>query len=117
MPPTVEDRLQDILEVVAAIDQLVADISLEEFGADVTRRMAIERYLEIACEAAHRLPDEIKQGAPEINWRRMNDFANLLRHAYQSTRADIVWDIVQNHLPPLKSFVERRSKGDDDHPS
>jgi uncharacterized protein with HEPN domain len=38
----------------------------------------------------------------------MNDFANLLRHAYHSTKADAVWNIIQNHLPPLKSFVERR---------
>jgi uncharacterized protein with HEPN domain len=102
--------LQDIPDEVSAIEQLVAGIGLEQFSADVTRRMAIERYLEIACEAAHRLPQEIKQGAPEIDWRRMNDFANLLRHADQSTKADIVWDIVQNHLPPLKSFVERRSR-------
>jgi uncharacterized protein with HEPN domain len=35
-------------------------------------------------------------------------FGNLLRHAYHATNVDIAWDIVQNHLPPLKSFVERR---------
>jgi uncharacterized protein with HEPN domain len=37
----------------------------------------------------------------------MNDFANLLRHAYHSTEVDVVWKIVQNDLPPLKAFVER----------
>ncbi|WP_338025573.1 HepT-like ribonuclease domain-containing protein [Bradyrhizobium zhanjiangense] len=37
----------------------------------------------------------------------MVDFGNHLRHAYHATDVGIVWDIVQDHLPPLKSFVER----------
>ena len=105
MPPTVEDRLRDILEAIVAINEMIGSISLEQFGADNMRRMATERYLEIVCEAARRLPDEVKRGAPDIDWRKMNDFANLLRRAYQSTRVDIVWDIVQNHLPALESYV------------
>jgi uncharacterized protein with HEPN domain len=107
MPPSVEDRLQDILETIDVLDEMLAGINLEQFSSDTMRRMATERYLEIICEAARKLPDQVKQGAPDIDWRRMNDFANLLRHAYHATRVDIVWDIIQNHLPPLKSFVER----------
>jgi uncharacterized protein with HEPN domain len=38
----------------------------------------------------------------------MVDFGNQLRHACHATDVDIVWSIVQQHLPPLKSFVERR---------
>jgi uncharacterized protein with HEPN domain len=82
--------------------------SLDRFSADKTCRMATERYLEIACEAARNIPDDVKQGGADIDWRRMNDFANLLRHAYHATKVDIVWDIVQNHVPPLKAFVELR---------
>ena len=111
MPPSVEDRLRDILEAIAEIDALLEGISLERFSAEMTRRMATERYLEIVCEAARNVPDEIKKSAPEIDWRRMNDFANLLRHAYHATKVDIVWDIVQRHLPPLKAFVERQVRG------
>jgi uncharacterized protein with HEPN domain len=80
---------------------------LTQFGKDNLRRMASERYLEIACEAARNIPDQIKQTASDIDWRRMNDFANLLRHAYHATSVEIVWDVIQNHLPPLKAFVER----------
>jgi uncharacterized protein with HEPN domain len=85
---------------------MLAGISLEQFTTDKTRRKASECYLEIVCEAARRLPDEVKHGASNIDWRKMNDFANLLRHAYHSTKVDIIWDIVRNHLPPLKAFVE-----------
>jgi|ERR1700730_10183468 uncharacterized protein with HEPN domain len=108
MPPTAEDRLRDILEAIAEIDEMLIGYQLEQFTADKMRRMATERYLEVVCEAARRLPDDIKQNEPDIDWRKMNDFGNRLRHAYHETDAAIVWDIIQNHLPRLKSFIKRR---------
>ena len=106
MPPSVEDRLRDVLEAIGEIEEILAGVSLEQFTDNRVLRKATERYLEIVCEAARHFPDEVKQNAPTIDWRKMSDFANLLRHAYHSTKVDIVWDVVQNHLPPLKSFVE-----------
>ncbi|MET0222664.1 MAG: HepT-like ribonuclease domain-containing protein [Tardiphaga sp.] len=38
----------------------------------------------------------------------MTDFGNQLRHAYHLTKDDMVWDVIRDHLPPLKSFVEQR---------
>src|SRR5665213_3449119 len=108
MPPTAEDRLLDILEAIAAIDEMLAGCGLEQFTEDKMRRMATERYLEVICEAARKLPDHIKQDEREIDWRRMNDFGNRLRHAYHETDVAIVWDIIQNYLPRLNAFVKRR---------
>jgi uncharacterized protein with HEPN domain len=108
MPPTAEDRLLDILEAIASIDEMLAGYDLKQFAADKMRRMATERYLEVVCEAARKLPDSVKQGEQDIDWRKMNDFGNRLRHAYHETDATIVWDIIQNHLPRLNSFVKRR---------
>jgi uncharacterized protein with HEPN domain len=113
MPPTAEDRLLDILEAIAEIDEMLIGYRLEQFTADKMRRMATERYLEVVCEAARRLPDDIKQNEPDIDWRKMNDFGNRLRHAYHETDAAIVWDIIQNHLPRLKSFIKRRIQATD----
>jgi len=107
MPPTAEDRLRDILEAIAEINTMLVGFSLEQFAADKMRRMATERYLEVVCEAARKLSDKIKQDERDIDWRKMNDFGNRLRHAYHETDVDIVWDIIQNHLPRLNSFVRR----------
>jgi uncharacterized protein with HEPN domain len=108
MPPSVEDRLRDILEAIVEIETILVGMDLKLFSDDNVRRMATERYLEIVCEAARHLPDQVKQLASDIDWRKMNDFANLLRHAYHATKVEIVWDIIQNHLPPLRAFVELR---------
>jgi uncharacterized protein with HEPN domain len=108
MPPTLGDRLRDILEATTEIEEMLAGSSLERFTTDKMRRRATERYLEVICEAARAIPDRVKEDEPGIDWRKMIDFGNLLRHAYHTTKPEIVWDIIQNHLPPLKSFVERR---------
>ncbi|WP_081492901.1 DUF86 domain-containing protein, partial [Bradyrhizobium yuanmingense] len=73
-------------------------------------RMATERYLEVICEAARRLPDEMKKDASSIDWQAMVNFGNRLRHAYHATDVGIVWAIVQDHLFPMKSFVEGRMR-------
>jgi uncharacterized protein with HEPN domain len=110
MPPTVEDRLQDILEAIDDIEKLLARVDIEKFSADRILRLATERLLEIVCEASRMLPDSVKKAEPTIDWRKMIDFGNVLRHAYHATDTEKVWDVVQNHLPPLKSLVERRIK-------
>jgi hypothetical protein len=45
MPPTVEDRLRDILETVSEIEEMLVGSSLDAFTIDKMRRMATERYL------------------------------------------------------------------------
>lgn len=107
MPPTVEDRLRDIPEAITDIESVTKSLSFDQFVAERTPRLAIERLLEIICEASRFIPDQIKQAEPGIDWRKMIDFGNPLRHAYHMTKAEIVWDIIQTHLPPLKSCAER----------
>jgi uncharacterized protein with HEPN domain len=54
MPPTVEDRLRDILEAIIEVEVMLAGSSFDLFTADKMRRMATERYLEVVCEATRR---------------------------------------------------------------
>lgn len=105
MPPTVDDRLHDILEAILKIETIIDGADLARFIADELMRLATERLLEIVCEASRSVPDSIKTKAPAIQWKKMIDFGNVLRHAYHATEAAKVWDIVANELPPLKAFV------------
>lgn len=106
MPPTAEDRLRDILEAIAEIEDVLSGKNFDRFVSDRMTRLATERLLEIICEASRSIPGEMKQSALAIDWRRLIDFGNMLRHAYHATNSEIVWDIVQNELPTLKSYVE-----------
>jgi uncharacterized protein with HEPN domain len=106
MPPSMQDRLKDILEAIIEIEDIVRGISFGQFASDRRIRLLTERLLEIVCEASRAIPDEVKQRQPGMDWRKMVDFGDLLRHAYHTTKAEIVWDVIQFRLPPLKSFVE-----------
>jgi uncharacterized protein with HEPN domain len=107
MPPSAADRLSDILSAIERIERATRGMDDAKFIEDDIALGATERFLGIACEASLRLPEDMKQQAPHIDWREMNNFANLIRHAYRSVDAREVWKIVQNDIPPLKAFVEQ----------
>jgi uncharacterized protein with HEPN domain len=114
MPPTLADRLEHILVAIDTIQNALSNKRLEELTADLLLRLAVERSFEIICEASRRIPDSVKEQQPDINWRRMLDFGNQLRHAYHAIESQILWEIAQRDLPPLRKFIEdvmRESSG------
>lgn len=54
----------------------------------------------------NRLSEYFKTSHPEIEWRKIYAFRNLIAHVYFGIDEDEVWDIVQNHLPDLKLKIE-----------
>jgi uncharacterized protein with HEPN domain len=78
----------------------------EEFTNDVQSRLAVERALEIICEASRHVPNKVKAQRKDIDWQRMVGFGNLLRHAYHNVDPQVVFDIVENDLPPPTGFAE-----------
>ena len=76
----------------------------EIFESDIIFRKFIERNIEILGEAMNR----ILKIYPEIaitSARKIVDTRNYVIHAYDSLKADIIWAIVINHIPRLKSDI------------
>lgn len=107
MPPSLGDRLVHILKAIEDIRALLRGRSRADFAADVMLRMSTERLFEIISEASRYIPEDLKSKEKDIPWQRMADLGNWLRHAYHRIDADILWNIVENDLEPLKRFVER----------
>ena len=105
MPPTLADRVWHILVAIQDIERALSNKTYDEFVADRLLRAAVERLVEIVCEATRRIPDELKCTEPAIDWQI--DFGNRLRHAYHVVDPAIVWQIVRNDLPPMKAFAQR----------
>ncbi|MCW5773772.1 MAG: DUF86 domain-containing protein [Rhodospirillaceae bacterium] len=57
-------------------------------------------------EAVGNLPDELTSDRPDISWRDIARFGNLLRHQYFRIDTSTVDDIVANDLPALKAATE-----------
>jgi uncharacterized protein with HEPN domain len=107
--PTVAERISHIDTAIDNIREAVVKQTKASFTANITLRMAVERLLEIISEASRHIPQEMKSTEPQINWRRLADLGNWLRHAYHQTDPGILWEMVENDLEPLKSFVKRIS--------
>ena len=51
---------------------------------------------------------------PDIEWSKATGLRNIVAHAYFGINDEILWDVVQNKIPPMKaavdSFMEKRGK-------
>lgn len=76
----------------------------ETFCNDTLLRRGIERNIEIMGEAMN----QILKIEPQISIshaRKIVDTRNFVIHAYDSLRPDILWSIVINNIPLLKTEV------------
>ena len=96
-------RLTDILEAIEHIHSEMAGVTIDAFEADWRKRWLVERGVEIISEASRHLTEELKARHPEIPWAKVAGIGNILRHDYESISAPIMWKLVQDDLPPLKT--------------
>ena len=99
--------LADIVENIERIDEYLAQLDREAFGADLLRRDAVEPCLERICEAAFRLGERAAALAPNQPWSDIRGMGNRLRHACDRINLDILWYTVRDRLPSLKVDAEQ----------
>jgi len=58
-------------------------------------------------EMVDRLSPELKIQYPKLDWQKVKDFRNLVAHDYLGIDAEEVWQIIHDHLPPLRIEIER----------
>jgi uncharacterized protein with HEPN domain len=85
----------------------------EAFMSNRMIRDAVVRNFEIIGEATKRLSDAPKALRPEVRWRDVAGFRDILIHAYESIDYLEVWNIVENHLPALREAVDSLLDSDD----
>ena len=107
MLPREINYLLDVLEAARLLQMFVEGVDWETFENDLMRRAAVMRQLEIIGEAARRLSEETRLELSEIPWRQIIGMRNRLIHGYDDVDLAIVWDSVQNDLPPLIAQLEQ----------
>jgi uncharacterized protein with HEPN domain len=107
--PTISERIEHIDTAIDNIREALAEQTKASFTDNMMLRLAVERLLEIISEASRYIPPEVRAKESHINWRRLADLGNWLRHAYHRTDPGLLWDMVENDLEPLKIFVGRIS--------
>ncbi len=67
---------------------------------------AVIRNFENIGESAKRISQELKQLYPDIPWRRIAGFRDILAHNYLNVDIDEVWNVVKRDLLALKIEIE-----------
>jgi uncharacterized protein with HEPN domain len=99
-------RLLHILEAISEIEDYTHDLDFEHFFRASMPRFASIKQLEIIGEAANYVSADIREKYPYVEWRKIIALRNILIHEYFGVDAKIVWDIIKEDLPNLKTSVE-----------
>lgn len=96
--------LEHILESLSAVTQYVKDGESVFFNDRKTQK-AVLRELQELAESTQRLSTGLKKQRPEIPWRDISGFRDVLVHDYLGLNLAHIWSIVENDLQPLRDAV------------
>lgn len=103
------DYISDLIGACNDILLFTKGMSYDAFGQDKKTLNAVIRSLEIIGEASKKLMPAFKEDYPGIPWKQMAGMRDKLIHEYFGVDTEMVWQVVQKHipqiLPQLKKFL------------
>ena len=102
-----DDRLylNHILECAGKVQEYAKE-GREKFLESTLVQDAILRNLQIMTESCQRLSQQLKDRHPDIDWRGLTGFRNILVHDYLGVDLEIVWILVGQKLPGLIKMAQ-----------
>lgn len=101
---TDDERIDDIIKAIEEIESQ-SHHSEAEFFENRMLQVWMIYHLQIIGEAAGRLSEKAKSQYPEIAWKMIVNFRNIIVHAYFDVDLFEVWDSVTKDIPELKKAL------------
>jgi len=101
-----KQRLLHIAESINEIEQYISKATFDIFSNDSMMRYATVKQIEIIGEAANYLTEETKMQFPNIQWRQIIGLRHILVHEYFGIDSKLIWQIITNDIPTLKSDIQ-----------
>lgn len=97
--------LLDIAECIERIEEYTRD-GRDTFIQTKMIQDAVVRNFEIIGEATKRISHDLRQSYPDVQWKRIAGFRDVLIHDYLRVDYDDVWGIIERDLPALKANIQ-----------
>jgi uncharacterized protein with HEPN domain len=96
-----------ILRSILQLEEYTAGYNRDNFSKEKMRYDAILRNLQTMAESTQRLPENLKGQYPQVPWKDISGFRNVLVHDYLGDLDDdVVWSIIVNELNPIKKAMK-----------
>ncbi len=97
--------LEYILECIHKIEDYT-EMDEARFMKSSMIQDAVVRNLQVMAETTQRISEKIKSKYPDIEWRGIAGFQNILVHDYLGLDLEKVWEVIERRLPTLKKQIE-----------
>ena len=91
-----------MLDACEKIARFTAATAPDDLASNEMLFDAVVRNIEILGEAAKQVPGAVRASAPSIPWRQIAGMRDQLAHGYFHVDAEIVRDVVFEHVPQLR---------------
>lgn len=98
-------RLMHILDAIEEIQNYISQVDFDAFMDNSMMRFACIKQMEIIGEASNHISTETKERFSTIEWAQIVGMRNVFVHEYFGVDSSLVWEIIKNDLPDLKSKV------------
>lgn len=102
----VKTRIEDMLQAIERISRHVQG-GRAVFERDEVLQYFVVYHLIVLGEAASKVPDDFRRCYPDVPWDSIRGMRHILVHDYFRVALSVVWNVVENDLPPLKAKLER----------
>jgi uncharacterized protein with HEPN domain len=99
-------RLRHMLDHAREAVSLINGKQREDLDRERLLELSLVRLIEIVGEAAARVSPEGQRNHSAIPWREVVGMRNRLIHGYDQVDLDVLWDTIEDDLPPLIANLE-----------
>lgn len=99
-------RMRHMLDRAKEAVSMLRGRAREELDHDRMLELALVRLVEIIGEAASCVTEKTRLQNPSIPWGQIVGMRNRLIHGYDRVDLQILWDTIQDDLPPLIRSLE-----------
>ena len=98
--------LQTFIKHCNVIDDTIKHFGLDfdDFNDNIIYQNAVLTPVIQIGELVKRLPDTFRIKYAEIPWRNIAGMRDILVHKYETIDKVILWNIVKNEIPKIKTF-------------
>ena len=100
-------RLHHMLETAREAVAMIEGKERSELRRERMLELSLIRLIEVVGEAAARVTHGGQTKYPSIPWHQIVGMRNRLIHGYDQIDLHILWDTIEDDLPPLITELEK----------